>query len=270
MWAGVIVAGIDLAWGEKNDTGVCIAHDGHVVDSALVTSDQQIVETIAHWDDGVLLAAVDAPLVVANKVGRRPCEKVISRWMGARHAGAHSSNLSKPEFVDGPRAARIARALDLGVDPQAWWAGSTRQMIEVYPHPALVALFSLPVSLKYKKKSGRTVDFRKGEFVALVQHLEALEGAAVPFQVRCDRWAALCGELSSAQTHSALDRVEDEIDAYVCAYVGYLWSVAGDEKVPVIGDVATGYIVSPVCGMNGRVDADLKGSLHEALSALSE
>lgn len=53
-------------------------------------------------------------------------------------------------------------------------------------------------------------------------------------------------ELRSASTAAALDRAEDELDAYVCVYVAlYFWHW-GDERCGVIGDAEGGYIITPL------------------------
>ena len=43
---------------------------------------------------------------------------------------------------------------------------------------------------------------------------------------------------------SDLDRVEDEVDAMLCAYLAWLWGT-GSPTMRVLGDVETGYIVVP-------------------------
>jgi predicted RNase H-like nuclease len=59
-------------------------------------------------------------------------------------------------------------------------------------------------------------------------------------------WSSLCSEIRGASTGSGLDRAEDEMDAYVCAYVAQLFWQFGDARTRVVGDVETGYIVTPV------------------------
>lgn len=48
----------------------------------------------------------------------------------------------------------------------------------------------------------------------------------------------------TAERKSALRRVEDPVDAVVCAYVA-LFSVRRPADVTIYGDFATGYIVTP-------------------------
>jgi predicted RNase H-like nuclease len=59
-----------------------------------------------------------------------------------------------PSFRAGVRGGRIARELGLSIDPSFEPGSGVRRAIEVYPHPAIVALFELPLTLKYKAKVG--------------------------------------------------------------------------------------------------------------------
>jgi predicted RNase H-like nuclease len=179
--------------------------------------------------------------VVTNPTGQRPAETALNRDFRRFEAGTHPCNTGKPEFADGPRAARLAEALGLDMDP---WSPAKRRAIEVYPHSATVALFRLPRTLKYKAKPGRGLDQLKSELLLLMDGLEKLAQAALPLLVDGPEWAELRRQVVAAQRKSDLRRAEDPIDAVVCAYVAlYAERCPGD--ITVYGDFATGYIVTP-------------------------
>ena len=94
--------------------------------------------------------------------------------------------------------------------------------IEVYPHPAMVALFSLPYTLPYKGKKGRDLASLQTAYEVLLDsmehHLPELE------LTRSERWAQLRTIAASPQRKADLERIEDEIDAIVCAHLAWLWS----------------------------------------------
>ena len=72
--------GIDLAWSDRNLTGVCaLDGDGVVVDERLVGSDDEILDWISARLDGPAVVAIDAPLLVPNATGRRPCEAEVAK-----------------------------------------------------------------------------------------------------------------------------------------------------------------------------------------------
>jgi hypothetical protein len=49
-----------------------------------------------------------------------------------------------------------------------------------------------------------------------------------------------------APSNGQLDLIEDELDAYMCAYIGFYYWTHGASRCRVVGDVDSGYIVTPV------------------------
>lgn len=239
----LIAVGMDLAWGERNPTGLCVARGRQVVDSTACRTDDEIIGWVRPWLTPATVVAVDAPLVVPNLTGQRRAERLVAILFGAAGGSAHSANRSRPEFADGGRGARLATALGLSVDPEA----TLPAMIEVYPHPALIALFGLGSVLAYKAKAGRGVEDRLSAFARLLDHLETLATQDPPLDVTTSpRWSTLRTGVSDARRDSELDAIEDEIDSYVCAYVGLHRLRWGDERSAVLGTVDEGYIVTPL------------------------
>ena len=148
--------GVDLAWGLKRATGIAVLDDtGRLVHVCAVRTDEEILAALAPYVEGDCLVAIAAPLIVTNPKGTRPAEAALNRDFATFDAGAHPSNTGKPEFSGTPRGAALCQALGLDMNPRS---GRRRRAIEVYPHPATVALFGLGRTLKYKNKPGRSVD----------------------------------------------------------------------------------------------------------------
>jgi predicted RNase H-like nuclease len=236
-------AGVDLAWGGRNPTGVAIVgSDGRLVSACAVRDDAEILAALGPYVRGECVVGFDAPLVVNNPSGQRPAEAALNRDFRRYEAGAHPANTGKPEFAHGPRGGRLAAALDLDMDP---YASGTRRAIEVYPHAATVALFRLARTLKYKAKPGRDLDQLKSELLLLMSGIEKLAHAPVPLQVAGHAdWVELRRQVVTAERKSALRRAEDPIDAVVCAYVA-LYAQRRPTDITIYGDSATGYIVTP-------------------------
>ncbi len=235
--------GVDLAWGERRPTGLAVLDaDGHLVHLSAQTTDDTIVAALAPYVESRCLVGIDAPLVVANATGNRPCEAALNRDFARFDAGAHPSNTGKAELAGTPRGARLASTLGLDIDPGS---RSRRRAIEVYPHPATVALFRLGRTLKYKNKPGRSLPQLRSELLTLMHHLEGLRGTALPMFVD-DKpsWKALLASVESAGRKSDLRVAEDQVDAVVCAYVA-LFAERQPERTTTYGDLATGYIVTP-------------------------
>jgi predicted RNase H-like nuclease/ppGpp synthetase/RelA/SpoT-type nucleotidyltranferase len=235
--------GLDLAWGERKPTGVAVLdEDGRLLHVSAQGTDRAILDVLGPYVDGPCLVAIDAPLVVANATGNRPCEADLNRDFARFDAGAHPSNTGKAEFAGVPRGARIAQALGLDMDPSS---RAERRAIEVYPHPATVALFRLGRTLKYKHKPGRTLAQLRSELARLMDCLAGLADADVPLRLNDhDQWKALVAMVESAERKSELRRVEDQVDAVVCAFVG-LFAERRPDLTTTYGDYASGYIVTP-------------------------
>ena len=235
MPAAIHYVGVDLAWGERQRTGLAVLDaDARLLHLSSVHTDEEIRTALAPYVKGACLVGFDAPLVVTNPTGSRDAEKELNRDFRVFEAGAHPSNTSKPEFADGGRGARLCRLLRLDVDPRS---GRRRRAIEVYPHPATVVLFGLSRTLKYKNKPGRTLDSMRGELLVLMGHLEQV--------VTTDAtWAALRTAVEQATRKSELGRAEDQVDAVVCAYVA-LFADRWPDRVTTYGDLERGYIVTP-------------------------
>ncbi|OBC16341.1 GTP pyrophosphokinase [Mycobacterium sp. 852013-50091_SCH5140682] len=231
--------GLDLAWGEKNQTGVAaIDADGRVLHVGVAQDDDSIAATIKPYVKDDCLVAIDAPLIVKNAEGYRPCERELNRDFQRFDAGARPAFTERPEFKH-PRAARIASALDLDIDPAS---SSHRRAIEVYPHPAAVVLFGLDKTLKYKRGS---FEDRQRELLKLMTHVEELDKATPRLRAnRSVSWVELRKRVEAATRPGQLDRDEDPVDALICAYIGLYW-YHRPEDVTIYGDVASGYIVTP-------------------------
>ncbi|MGA8257415.1 MAG: DUF429 domain-containing protein, partial [Nocardioides sp.] len=237
--------GIDLAWGDNKPTGLAVLDaDARLLHVSAVRGDDEIEAELAAYVEGDCLVAIDAPLVVRNATGSRPAEKALSADFRQFDAGTHPSNTGKPEFADGPRGGRVAKRLGLDIDPRS---GRRRRGLEVYPHPATVVLFGLPKILRYKAKPGRDLELLRAELLTLMSLVETV--------VTTDEtWAGLRAAVESASRKSELRRVEDQVDAVVCAYVA-LFADTRPEQVTIYGDLDSGYILTPSLGARiERVD----------------
>lgn len=231
--------GLDLAWGEKNQTGVAaIDSGGRVLHVGVAQDDDEIAATIEPYVSGDCLVAIDAPLIVKNPTGHRPCERDLNRDFQRFDAGARPAFTERPEFKH-PRGARIASSLGLDMDPSS---SSNRRAIEVYPHPASIVLFGLDKTLKYKR--GNFGD-RQRELLRLMTFIEELD-TATP-RLRANRnvnWVELRRRIEAATRPGQLDRDEDPVDAMLCAYTALYW-YHRPEDVTIYGDFDSGYIVTP-------------------------
>lgn len=225
--------GIDLGWTTGHTGLAVVADSGRLVASGRVLTDDEIDAWLVEHGGDVAVAAVDAPLIVPNETGMRVPERLIGSAFGAFGASAHTSNRRK--FGGQPvRALRLAQRSGWQVDPRA---GAGPVCLEVYPHPAMIGLFGLDYRLAYKK--GRAAD-RAAGFAVLVRHLESLVVLDLPGSAR---WAHLKA-VAAAPARGDLNRIEDELDAILCAHLAWLWHHEPG-ALQVYGSVEEGYIVAP-------------------------
>lgn len=227
--------GLDLAWGPRARTGVAVVDEaGGLVRSGAARTDEEIAEWLRSFGGEVVVVAVDAPLVVPNLTGQRRCETEISRAFWRYKIGAHSSNRSRAEF-NPPRAASLANRFGWSVDPSRHGSVEAPVCIEVYPHPAMVGLFGLAERIIYKSGPSRVEGFAQ-----LVGHLGSIEELRLSDH---PRWTELCRVVADPKPGD-LNRIEDELDAILCAHLAWLWHHR-PEGLHVYGSLEDGYIVAP-------------------------
>jgi predicted RNase H-like nuclease len=242
--------GLDLASGENNQTGVAaIDSEGRLLHVGVAYDDDSIASALAQYLAGDCLVAIDAPLIVPNSTGSRPCEQELNHHFQQFDAAARPASNDKPEFKN-PRGARLATALGLDTDPSS---SSNRRAIEVLPDPASIVLFELDKTLKYKRGP---FGVRQRELLKLMTSIEDLD-AATP-RLRANRsvaWVELRRRVEAATRPGQLDRDQGPVDALLCAYVALYW-YDRPEDVTIYGDFAHGYLMTPTLS-RGRAETPL-------------
>ena len=191
------------------------------------------LDEIVAWIEpqrGDWVVAVDAPLVVLNQTGRRQADADVSAKYWKFEAGAYPANLNNLNL--GPThqgRATVAGAAGCGADVGGARRGCEERpadAFEMYPHPAMVELFALERTIKYKK--GRVAEKRIGQREladAIRVHLCAAEARP---RLRVDpKLEDLLEEPQEPLKGRALKGREDRLDAVVCAYIA-AWLDAGN------------------------------------------
>ncbi|MGE2731564.1 bifunctional ribonuclease/(p)ppGpp synthase [Mycolicibacterium vaccae] len=262
--------GVDLAWGQRKPTGVAVVDDGgRLVLATVATDDASICSVLEQYAEDDCVVGFDAPLIVRNATGQRPAERAVNADFARFQAGTHPSNTGRPEFADGTRAARLAESLDLDIDSTS---GAPRRALEVYPHAATVALFRLGRTLKYKAKPGRSLAQMRTELLRLMELVETLSSADPPLRTSgSEDWARLRADVENATRKSELRRVEDPVDAVVCAYVA-MFAARRPDDVTYYGDAETGFIVTPTLpsDLEPAPPEPTPGAVHQAVATYAE
>jgi histidinol-phosphate phosphatase family protein len=213
------------------------------------------------------LIAIDAPLAIPNETGSRPCDRQVAAVFGRFEAAPYPANRRNLARYGGLRAEDITRRLRyLGYrhDPHIIRQADTRQVVEVFPHPATVSLFHLDKTLKYKARQGRDYALRWQELSRLREYLTSLSDSVPPLHLP----AEVLDVPIEGQRGRAFKKVEDMLDALVCAYSAlYAW-YHGPRGYAVYGfDVTTGLKVAGSPDDDGHILVPMTPSMWERLKA---
>ena len=247
------ILGIDAAWTAKEPSGVALIQAG--VDRQRVLAVAPSYESFIRLGEGLPVdwagptiigsapnmhelleaakalgatevhsIALDIPLARGGITGRRASDSAISKAFGGKGCAAHSPSETRP----GPIADSILHELvekGYSLDTGGSSADTEKSVLEVYPHPALLSLLNCDYRVPYKvAKSGK---YWKGESVS-VRIGNLLRQFSDIYAALQDELGRLPFELpapESVRSLSQLKRVEDALDAVVCAWVGYRHSL---------------------------------------------
>jgi predicted RNase H-like nuclease len=114
--------------------------------------------------------------------------------------------------------------------------------------------------LPYKEKPGRTFADRQAAVRDLLRHIDGLSTAEVPLRVaHHNGWRDISRTVELATRKADLNRVEDRVDAAICAYIALL-TVTRPHAVRTLGGADGGEIVIPVTpSLAERMDNSVHG-----------
>ncbi|MBM4431409.1 MAG: DUF429 domain-containing protein [Chloroflexi bacterium] len=181
--------------------------------------------------------------MVPNEEGARPVDRQITHLFGRYGAGCYPAYRNRPGTCTRGEAIVEALAEDGFVqNPHVSRCAAMRSVFEVYPHPAMLALFRLERTLQYKARPKRSLYVRQRELARLLAHLQTLSsgepGMDMPVSVIRQDVSALQG--------TRFKYYEDLLDAAVCAYIAYYAWYWGPAGYRVYGDLRYGYILVPM------------------------
>jgi len=244
----MVILGIDAAWTHGEPSGVALVTNksGDWTCVCVAPSYQAFTECASgkavDWQSGTFkgtspdipallksaeslagakpdVVAIDMPVSCEAFSSRRNADQAISAAFGARGCATHSPTAERP----GSLSSAILGALESCGFPLATVnepPGTTPRVIEVYPHPAILALLACDYRLPYKvSKSTKywpetSIEIRKGRLIEQLTLLqnglgEVLGGITLQMP-----------KATELKTLNQLKRYEDALDALACAWVG--------------------------------------------------
>ncbi|MFC3901235.1 DUF429 domain-containing protein [Aliicoccus persicus] len=230
--------GIDLAWTIKNETGICVLDEyGNILLlSAEVYSNDEIINIIQDFYQYPTIVAIDAPIVVPNETGSRPAESALARDRIHNHRirAFHCSRSYLTKQYGSIRAEKIAQSLIDAMNFKIGYFEGEDCVVETFPTGIIAGLFPEHAPFKYKIKKGVNTQLAGEELIRLTSLFEEnglLNDLAINTKLKYSR-----------TLHKHL---EDQIDAFLCAYTGYSLQYKGT-KVLIYGDYSNGFILLPL------------------------
>jgi len=253
-----IITGFDSAWTDKKNQPGAIASiiqykngECRWMEPRLATFSQAktIICTLSEQTP-FHFVVIDQPLVVPNRSGSRPVDKIAASLISKLKGGVQPANRSKENmFGDNAPIWKLLRNIP---HKQLPWQAFKKDNInhqpaplkiiaEVYPALALPGLipffFTRGKCAKYNPANKK--NFNIEDWVCIC---EFIDGFAVQNKIKgLSEWAQLT-KCINFPTKSDQDR----LDGAICAVIGYHWYLYGTKSNMVIGDVTTGYVITPV------------------------
>lgn len=248
--------GVDLAWGKEqvgkrvHDSGVVALDDsGRVVDASWTSGLRETHAWIEEVSQRDTLLFIDAPLVVKNVSGQRPCERRVGQCYGRWKVSANTTNLGTAGLAGVSLRKRLEKSGWRYDDGAAGPQKSGLVMSECYPYATLVGAHELGFKVErpaYKQRSptGLTrLEFMHARAATcdhLIAQLNKLRSADPRLDLLSHPETKKLVKQRSPQTKPVeYKRREDLIDAVICAWTAALWWRFGLERCQVLGLVAS-------------------------------
>ena len=240
--------GFDSAWGGKKQGGIVWASfSDRSLEKYCLPKPASFNEAISVYKKlrachEFLLIGIDQPTIVENPLGSRPVEGVVRPLIGKLGSAVQPANHKKSELF-GPNAPiwRFLNEIDALQDPIAARVSQEgAYLIEVYP---VLALTALEPAIMERKEVARynpeNRNFRASDWRLVAQ---AVAGQTYHFNLPAlSKWAKL-----AADTRWPSKVEQDMLDAMICLIVALQWRRAKRERVAMIGNLDSGYMITPV------------------------
>jgi predicted RNase H-like nuclease len=244
--------GVDLAWADgpdaafSSETGLAVLDsDGAVIEAGWAQGLDTTLEWIERATAGAdALMFVDAPLVVNNPSGQRPCERQVGQRYGRWQVSANTTNTATPHQAGVKLRERLAASGWTYHDGFNGPPTSGRIVSECYPYTTLVGVAELGYHQdgqrpRYKRRpstlpAAQWRPERAANCNELIRRLLGLERFDPPLRLPSH---PITRDLltPSPEDDRLYKHREDLIDAVVCAWTAALWHRHGLTRCQVLG-----------------------------------
>lgn len=234
--------GLDLAWAPRQSSGGAVmeADENGVLrlkSSVSLRAHEDILSWLARnrGRSGCIIA-VNAPIIVENTSGQRPCDVALHEHFARNFVDEHHVNITNASH---PRTiGRALQRMGFDVDPQA----DADRVVETYNQATQVLLFDLdrPIRLKTGPVGARK------DAVARFRELlvEKLDDATPPLEMSPALDELVNADLPSSNG-SRVGALEEQLQATLCAYTAAYLDMRGPGACAFLGDLNEGYVLLP-------------------------
>ncbi|MEC7946635.1 MAG: DUF429 domain-containing protein [Myxococcota bacterium] len=235
--------GLDLAWAPRNSSGgavIEIDEDGSsikVISTASLRAHEDILRWIArNRGRAGCVIAVNAPIIVENTGGRRPCDDLLEHHFGKHHVDEYQVNV-----VNASHPRTIGRAMmRMGFDPNPMAEGD--RVVETYNQAAQIMLFDQERPIRLK---AGPVGARKDAVARFRELLYDKLGDAIPTLLDSEALDEVVDADLPSSNGSRVGQLEEQLQAVLCAYTAAYLDIRGPESCAFLGDLNDGYVLLP-------------------------
>ena len=255
MSGAVALVGFDSAWADnpRAPGAICaiLAEDGRFTGfepprlSGFAAAGALVAAL--HRPERPTLVAIDQPVIVPNAAGSRPVDRAVASVISWAGGGVQPANRGRTGmFDDGAPIWRFLDGIGADLDPRrARSAPAGVHAMEVFP---ALALLSLEDGFCGRKRAprynpARRATFRRDDWTRVID-AAAMEADRLGCRPAVNWLREARGQTCDAAIPRKAD--QDRLDALLCLLVAIRWRLDRPDRSAMVGDIAGGYIVTPV------------------------
>lgn len=182
------------------------------------------------------ILAVNAPVIVENATGIRPCDELLLTHFGAHHVDEYHVNT-----INASHPRTIGRALmRMGFDPDPSAPGD--RIVETCNQATQILLLELDRPVRMKTGP---VGARKEAVARYREMLATLLGEASPALRSSPALEGLLRVDLAGCNGTRIGELEEQLEAVLSAYTAAYLHIRGPESCAFLGDLRDGYILLP-------------------------
>lgn len=234
--------GLDLGWTPRDPSGGAVLETTESGNLILVTAESlRTHEDTLRWVSknrgrGHCTLTVNAPVIIENLSGSRPCDKLLLEHFGRFKIDEYANN-----NISASHPRTMAKAwMRMGFDPDP--GSESDRIIETHFQAAQIMLFGLDRPVRIK--SG-PIGSRKESVDRLRELIQERMMDGTPELEPSDALDSILDAHLPDLNGTRIGELEERIEALITAYVGAVLGQVGGDACAFLGDLQKGYILLP-------------------------